>query len=220
MRPILATAGLLLLAGCASAQMSLPNNLAAADRTEFVGIGGWAKGEFTAGGYTGTYERSATKLSYLIPLVENRGHSEFTLESATSEPLEGRCRMRENSVDLGLVEVTTRPMAYRCDLLAGFLELQEVTGGHINRYERRGRIELAGEAVDIRSVHHIEGTSMPTSTPIGYVFEQHGRPVGAVELNGRPALMVEPGVSPKLAHTLTVAALALGVFWDPANTDT
>ena len=220
MRRLTPIAGLLMLAGCASAQMSLPNNLASAERTEFKGIGGWSKGHFTAGAYSGSYERSATKLSYLIPLVENRGHSEFTLESAGGEPLEGRCRMRENSVDLGLVEVTTRPMAYRCELPAGFLELQEVTGGHINRYERRGRIELSGEAVDIRSVHHIEGTVLPTSTPIGYVFEQNGRPVGAVELNGRPALMVEPGASPQLAHTLTVAALALGVFWDPANTDT
>ena len=220
MRFVVPVLGALALAGCASAQMSLPNNLATASRTEFRGIGGWAKGDFTAGAWSGTYERSATRLSYLDPLVENRGHSEFTLASAGTEPLEGRCRMRTNSVDLGLLEVTTKPMAYRCDLGDGYLELQEVTGGHINRYERRGRILFGGETVEIRSVHHIAGTSLPTSTPIGYVFEQHGRPVGAVELNGRPALMVEPGASPELAHTLTVAALALGVFWDPANTDT
>jgi len=219
MRRILATAGLLALAGCASAQMSLPANLAAASRTEFVGIGGWAKGDFTAGPWSGRYERSASQLSYLAPLVENRGHSEFTLERTGSEPIQGQCRMRENSVDLGLVEVTTRPMAYRCELPAGFLELQEVTGGHINRYERRGRIALGGETVEIRSVHHIAGTSLPTSTPIGYVFEQQGRPVGAVELNGRPALLIEPGASPQLERTLTLAALALGVFWDPAKTD-
>ena len=89
-----------------------------------------------------------------------------------------------------------------------FLELQETTDGPINRYERRGRIELDGEAVDIRSVHHLAGTKLPTSTPIGYVFEQRGRPVGAVELNGRPALVVEPGASPQLERTLTLAALA------------
>jgi hypothetical protein len=117
-------------------------------------------------------------------------------------------------------------MAYRCEFRAGdrplaaSLELQEVTSKAVNRYERRGRAALAGETVDIRSVHHIAGTSMPTSTPIGYVFEQNGRPVGAVELNGSPALIVEPGASPELRRTLTLAALALGVFWDPAVLDT
>ena len=144
------------------------------------------------------------------------------------EAIEGRCRMRESSLDLGLVEVTTRPMAYRCEFRAGgrpipaWLELQEDNGPGtpINRYVRYGRIELDGETVDIRSVHHLAGTSLPVSTPIGYVFEQRGRPVGAVELNGRPALMIEPGASPELQRTLTLAALALGVFWDPANTET
>ena len=101
-----------------------------------------------------------------------------------------------------------------------WLELQEDNGPGtpINRYMRYGRIELDGERVEIRSVHHLAGTSMPTSTPIGYVFEQRGHAVGAVELNGRPALMIEPGASPALQRTLTLAALALGVFWDPANT--
>ena len=225
MRLIVPFLGALALAGCASAQMRLPDNLATASRTEFDGIGGWATGRYTAGQWSGRYERSAETLSYLVPLTENRGHSEFTLAAAGAEPLEGRCRMRENSLDLGLVEVTTRPMAYRCEFRAGgrplpaFLELQETTDGPINRYERRGRIELDGEAVNIRSVHHLAGTKLPTSTPIGYVFEQRGRPVGAVELNGRPALVVEPGASPQLERTLTLAALALGVFWDPANTD-
>src|SRR5690606_5091887 len=107
--------------------------------------------------------------------------------------IDGRCRMRESSLDLGVVEVTTKPMAYRCEfhaagrVLPASLELQEVTRSAINRYERRGQIEFDGESVAISSVHHLAGTSLPTSTPVGYLFEQGGRAVGAVELNGRPA---------------------------------
>ena len=219
--------GALALAGCASAQMRLPDNLAAATRTEFTGIGGWRSGDYTAGAYSGRYERSSDRLSYFGTVNEARGHSEFTLAGpGVPEAIEGRCRMRESSLDLGLVEVTTRPMAYRCEFRAGdrplaaALELQEVASAAINRYERRGRLTLAGETIDIHSVHHLAGTSMPVSTPIGYVFEQRGRAVGAVELNGKPALIVEPGASPALQRTLTLAALALGVFWDPANTQT
>lgn len=215
------------LAGCASAQMRLPENLATASRVEFQGIDGWRSGDYTAGGYSGHYERSSDRLSYFDTVNESRGHSEFTLAGGdVPEAIEGRCRMRESSINLGLVEVTTRPMAYRCEFrldeqpMAASLELQEVTNSAINRYERRGLVSLAHETVEIRSVHHLAGTSMPVSTPIGYVFEQNGHPVGALELNGRPALMIEPGASVQLRRTLMLAAVALGVFWDPANTVT
>lgn len=226
MRLVLPVLSALVLAGCASAQMRLPDNLARASRVEFEGIGGWRSGNYTAGDYAGRYERSSDRLSYFDTVTESRGHSAFTLAGPDQpEAIEGRCRMRESSLDLGLVEVTTRPMAYRCTFTAAgrpldaSLELQEVIGGGTaaTRYERRGQATLGGETVAMRSVHHLAGTSMPVLTPIGYVFEQHGRPVGAVELNGRPALMIEPGASPELRRTLMLAALALGVFWDPAN---
>jgi hypothetical protein len=229
MRFAIPVLGALALAGCASAQMRLPDNLATATRTEFTGIGGWRSGDYSAGAYSGRYERSSDRLSYFGTVNEARGHSEFTIAGPDlPEAIEGRCRMRESSLDLGLVEVTTRPMAYRCEFSAGarpipaWLELQEDNGPAtpVNRYVRYGRIDFDGQTVEIRSVHHLAGTSLPVSTPIGYLFEQRGRAVGAVELNGRPALVIEPGASPELRRTLTLGALALGVFWDPANTDT
>src|SRR5688572_8358846 len=164
----------LALAGCATAQMRLPETLATASRVEFEGIGGWRSGEYTAGGYAGRYERSSDRLSYFDTVNESRGHSEFTLAGAdVAEAIEGRCRMRESSLDLGLVEVTTRPMAYRCEFRAGgrpldaWLELQEFngSGAAMTRYERRGRLVLDGETIDIRSVHHLAGTAMPVLTP-------------------------------------------------------
>ena len=179
MRHLLPVLSALALAGCATAQMRLPDNLASASRTEFEGIGGWCSGQYTAGAYSGRYERSADRLSYFDTINESRGHSEFTLAGADiSQAIEGRCRMRERALDLGLVEVTTRPMAYRCEFAAGgqrldaVLELQEFNGpgAAATRYERRGRVALGGETVEIRSVHHLAGTAMPVLTPIGYVF--------------------------------------------------
>ena len=69
--------------------------------------------------YAGRYERSSDRLSYFDTVNESRGHSAFTLAGPDlPEAIEGRCRMRESSLDLGLVEVTTRPMAYRCEFSA------------------------------------------------------------------------------------------------------
>ena len=137
--------------------------------------------------------------------------------------LEARCRMRERSIDTGLVEVVTKPRAYGCDFTAegrpfpAYFELQEWQSDMFKPYERRGEIALGGEVVQIRSLHRIQGSRLPTMAPIGYLFEQDGRPVGAVELNGKPALIVPTGTDPGLARTLTIAALALGVLYDPAN---
>ena len=79
MRRLLPLLSVLALTGCASAQMRLPDNLAAAARVEFEGIGGWRSGDYAAGGYAGRYERSSDRLSYFDTVNESRGHSEFTL---------------------------------------------------------------------------------------------------------------------------------------------
>lgn len=215
------------LAACAPAQMRLSDTLAAAERVEFAGITGWERGEFRAGDYAGGYERSAERIGFDV-VRENRGHSAFVIEGPEiSSTIEGHCRMREGSLDFGIVEVIDRKMAYRCEFTAegrpipAYLELQESHANVWRPYARRGEIVLGGEVVQLRSVHDIVGGKLPTGAPIGYVFEQDGREVGAVELNGRPALIVPAGTDPGLRRTLTVAALALGVFWDPANsTDT
>lgn len=104
-----------------------------------------------------------------------------------------------------------------CDPRA--VELQEAiaAGTATYRYERFGEIALGGEIVQIRSIHDIEGIQNGTITPIGYLFEQKGCAVGALELEGRPKLIVPRGTEPGLARTLTIAALALAVFQDPAN---
>jgi hypothetical protein len=213
-----------LLGACAPAQMRLPDTFAASSRTEFTGFTGWNHGRFTAGPYTGDYERSADRLAFVDTFRTSSARAEFTIAGPqVDSTIEARCRMREHSIDAGVVEVVTRPMIYGCDFTAegrpfpARFELQEAHGDVLRPYERRGEIALGGETVQIRSVHRIEGTSLATLAPIGYLFEQQGRPVGAVELNGKPVLILPAGTEPALVRTLTVAALALGVLHDPAN---
>ncbi len=157
----------LVLGACAPAQMRLPASLAQASvRTDLVGIGGLPGGRFTAGEYSGTFERSLDRWSF-GEAVARRGHSDFTIAGPqVSSTIEARCDMRENAVDLGLAEMTVQPMAYRCDFAAegrpmpARFELKEVIGGGtaITRSERHGEIALGGETVRFRSVHHIAGT--------------------------------------------------------------
>lgn len=219
------------LSGCASiqpAQMRMPHELAADSMMVPInGIGGGRHGRFTVGDYAGGFERSEDRLALFDLFVQNRGHAEFTIEGPEiSSYIDARCRMREKLIDLGIAEFKPKSMAYRCEFLSeghpfpSRFELQEVSrglGGALGRNERRGEIALGGEIVQMRSVHRLEGSPIALANPIGYVFEQYGEPIGAVELNGRARLFIADGTDKGLVRTMTIAAVTLAVFWDPAE---
>lgn len=227
MRPFILPTLVLSLAACTPAQIQLPTTLSEGSRSEFVGIGGRPSGQFTLGAYSGRFSRALDRYTF-DPVVERTGFSDFVIAGPEiGSTIEGRCDFREQAVEFGAIEATVRPLAYSCDLTAdgraipARFHLSEVVGGGsaIFRYERRGEIALGGEVVQFRSVHHLAGSRMPALTPVGYVFEQRGRALGAVELTGRPTLITAPGVDRGVARTMTVAALALATFRDPAIYD-
>lgn len=231
MKRPLALAACILAAGCAAfppAEMRLPPALAAQSAPLPVeGIGGGTTGRFRVDAWQGTFERSEERLAVFETFVTNRGHADFIIAGpGISSTIEARCRMRERIIDLDILEFTPQPMAYGCDFSAegrafpARLELQEVRSGlagALSRRERRGEIALGGETVQIQSVHKLAGSPIEMATPIGYVFTQGGNPVGAIELNGTPRLFVADRTDQNLARTLVIGAIALAVFWDPAN---
>lgn len=219
-------AACLALAGCTAAQIRMPDGLTAF--SEFSGIGGGPSGAFEAGPYSGRFVRALERVSFADGTIARVGGSSFTIAGPEiSSTIEADCGMREHAIDLGLAEVTVRPLAYRCSFTAeghaipARFELQEVVGGGsaITRYERRGEIALGGEAIQFRSLHHTAGTPLPSLTPVGYVFERNGQAIGALSLTSRPALTGDPSLDPGTVRTLTIAAVALATFWDPAVHD-
>lgn len=222
----------LLAAGCSGlpvAEMRLPPALAGGQGTvlPIEGIGGGNKGRFYVGGWQGSFQRSEERLALFDALVTNRAGAGFAIEGpGISWTIEAACRMREKVIDIEPVSFTPSPMAYRCEFSAdgrafpARFELQEVKTGladELSRRQRMGEIALGGEVVQIRSVHKIEGSPFEMASPIGYVFEQQGRAVGAVELNGKPRLILADPANEGLARTLTIAAMALALLRDPAN---
>lgn len=231
MRHLITLSACLMATACAAfppAQMRLPPALAGQSAPIPVeGIGGGRQGRFYAAEWQGTFERSQERLTFFDAFVNRRGHSQFLIEGpGISWTIEAKCRMRERMLDFEIAEFTPQPMSYRCDFTAADeviparFELQEVRSGlagALSRRERRGEIALGGETVQIRSVHKLDGTPIEMATPIGYVFEQNGHPVGAVEINGTPRLFIADRTDEGLSRTIAVGAIALAIFWDPAN---
>lgn len=220
-----------MLAACATVQparMALPTALSDHDTVPVSGIGGDRRGIFQAGPYKGTFERSDTRLALFDPFYERRGgRTTMTLVGPSGEgPIKADCHVRERTVTLGIISFRPKPMSFGCAIAGGTpgstgrIELQEAVeglGGMMMRQERRGELVLAGSTLRIRSVHDLAGSPIQTGTPIGYVFEQDRRPVGAVELNGSPTIRISRTADSATHRAVLIGGLALGLFWDPAN---
>jgi hypothetical protein len=220
-----------MLAGCATVQparMALPAALSDVETMPVSGIGGDRRGTFQAGPYTGTFRRSDTRLAVFDPTYERRtGRTTISIVGpATEGPTTADCSLRERTVTLGLISFKPKRMSFHCTFAgntaaaSGRLELQEAAeglGGMMMRQERRGQIVLDGNTLQIRSVHDLAGSPIQSGTPIGYLFERDGKPVGAVEVNGSPLIRISRAADKSTHRAVLVGALALGLFWDPAN---
>jgi len=217
--------------GCASippAQMAKPPELSSAETTKVIGIGGGRSGSFQVGPYAGSFQRSDSRLAFFDPLYERRdGHTAFTLSGPEiNGQIEASCRMRERTIALSIISFEAHPMSYGCEFshdgqaIPARFEVQahrKGLGGMMMRQDRRGELVFNRVILQIRSVHDLRGSPVQIGTPIGYVFEQNGTAVGAVEINGAPSISFAANTDAATRQAVTMGALALELFWDPAE---
>lgn len=217
---------MLALAGCsiASAQMVQPMGLGGANAVPMAGIGGGRSGDFTIGDAAGDFTRSAGRVSFFGDLIERqKGSTAFTLNGAAlGTPVSAMCRMRERTVNYAFVTFVPSPMSYRCaftqdgrDMAARFDLLAALDGGPSLAVRRAGEVSVGDAVIRMRSEHRVAGTGTEMAEPFGYVFESKGRALGSVELNGTPQLRMHSGASADERRAMLLAAVALGLFWDP-----
>lgn len=220
----------LALAGCAiaPARIWLPAPLLEEPVFAFEGMGSGQQGRFRAGEYAASFTRSDTRLSLFDGLDERRGgRTGFSLEGpGIAGTLEGDCAVAQRTITIAFVSFEPEPMAYVCRFrnrgrpLAARFEVQEARTGladRLMRRSRRGEIAFGRARLTIASVHQIEGSPIETATPIGYLFEEDGVPAGAITLNGRPSVRFARGSDADTRAAVMIAATALGVLWDPAD---
>lgn len=220
------------VSGCAlePARMALPAPLSAAPGYAFEGMGVGQKGSFRAGPFAVSFRRSDTRLALFDAIDERRSG---TVTFSVSGPdfngsVEADCAVRMRSITFEIVSFDPEPMAYRCRFLhegrtlPARFEVQQSRSGVADmmmRQLRRGEIAFDRVILGIASRHRIDGSPIETASPIGYVFTQDDVPVGAVELNGTPVLRIAPEAGASTRRAIVLAALALGILWDPADSD-
>jgi hypothetical protein len=215
------------LAGCASiepAQLALPAGLDGLAAEPIQGIGGKPSGRFSLGASSGRFERSASRLSVFELLQHDRAAVQYTFDG---DGTRGSCKLRGNTVTVGIVQAPVKPAGFDCDFArpdgqaATRLELRAVasygvSAGVGTRDERQGRLATGPVALEVRSIHRVQGSQLPLAAPVGYEFLQDGRAIAALELTGPTPRLWRPADGP-LREPVTQAALALALLWDPAG---
>lgn len=222
---------LILLNSCGSirpAHMKVPDSLLATTSMHSVeALGSGTRGSYRLAAHGGTFRRAESRLQFFELLDRRSGSARFTLQGPLIEgQIEAECKMRERAINLGVFSARAKPMSYRCEFamdghgIPARFELQEVReglAGALNKSERRGEIAMDPVVLQIQSVHELEGSAFTLATPIGYLFLQNEVPVAAIELNGRPRVYLPAADDIPLQRAVVTAAIALAIFWDPAD---
>lgn len=214
-------AGFVAVTACVQeARMRLPLAPAAQmEQVALVGIGGRAAGGFTLAGREGDYSRGGERVD-AYAVTDAAGGSSFTLRGAEGEPdLGGFCRFSQKDVALGRgITATVEPLFFQCNFDAGGEPAGdlELSASGLSSSERHGTLMFGGRIVEVRSVHKMQGSPLPTDLPIGYVFVAGGREIGGVDVNGGTKRVYLPR-DPDLREAALAASVALAVFQEPES---
>ncbi len=217
------------LAGCGSirpARMTLPPGLEAeSERVVITGLGAAPRGQFQAGTASGTFSRSGSRLAVFDALYEAEGAvASFSLIG--KDAIAARCTMKRRTANAGALTVEFKPMTYSCSFDGGprpaELNLREARSTSRLQpmlRQRSGEMTLGDVRLQLRSSHALNGSTLPSAAPIGYVFERDTRVVAAVEINGtEPAILSAAASADGERQAVLLAALALALLWDPKET--
>jgi hypothetical protein len=211
-------AAALVAAGCAglpALEMALPSELAGVEPVKVRGIGGGRSGEWRIGDLQGRFDRGADRVDWFGLVQTDSVGAGYSVLGGEAVPSGVRCRGRQATVTWRIVEVPVKPYGVECRWTHG-AELRLAAVTHPTRDERVGSYRAGELTLEVRSVHAAKGSPLTLQEPVGYLFLDGGRAVGAVELNGTLRLW-RPDAGSALQHPVTEAALALALLWDPAG---
>ena len=212
---------LLTLAGCVStrpASMVLPEALATTVPEAVLGMGASPVGEFTLGDSRGGFQRAADQVVLFDTVDYDRATTRYRLLHADGRVVTAACRGRQASATLGTVMGQPRPYTLECQwsgAVVASLSLSGRPAGAGMVAQRSGLFSTDSVTLELHSVHAVEFSPQPQSSPIGYVITHNGRPVGAVELGGSTPRLWRPATGSPLREPVTLCALALAVLWVP-----
>lgn len=196
-----------------------------------AGFGGWNKGNYHIGEYTGSFTRGESRLGIFDPLyVSSKGKGSFTFSSALSgDAIDASCRMSKGAITVGMVTFDPKKMNYQCDFhrngalmghrfVLGQAKPANMKERFLAKDLRKGEAILGDHHLSLTSVHKYRRSAFTSQAPLGYLVHKGDTLVAAIELTDwNPTLYVDNSLDDTAKESVLIAALAVAVLRDPAD---
>jgi hypothetical protein len=144
--------------------------------------------------------------------------------SYADAPLSIRCSGGESELSLGWITFDKQDLVYSCTfsqngetLDSRFeLALQESGLFGMGRNERAGEFHHDGATLQFET-QRLSGVAFPSGRVPGYVIRHEGEDVGGMDYGVMRSRVYLPGADDPLREPVTIAAIVLALFFDPAN---
>ncbi|MBL9216730.1 MAG: hypothetical protein JNG83_14730 [Opitutaceae bacterium] len=205
-----------------AAAMSLPAELAGAERLPVTGRQGWKRVERLAYGAFRVSEvrRSLTKGGSLHIIIYDGAKARQTFGFRVAEDEgeawrgEAETTARRRALNVG-VEVEMRNRSAFGARLAPEARPEEawlLKLGETRERPLAGTLERGGQVVTVRGTNRLAGTPLPLGETAGYVFSLADRPLAAVEVINDGAVWLAPDLPAELRGPVTSAIASLLLF--------
>lgn len=210
------------LAGCStlsSVQMQLPAGLSEnSERVEVRGLQAGQTGSAEVDGQALQFKRKAVQFE-LGNVAAANSDVEFTLAAPSDAATRTTCRMRQRDINVGDLFFNAKPFAFQCTFSAPHdASLTLLEGNALSRIsllqERRGELRFQGRSLNVRSIHEGTGLAIASTKPLGYVIEENGKAVSAVQISGTPMVYLPAKADNALRQASLQATLALALLWE------
>ena len=203
--------------------MQLPEAIAQTERLPVSGRQGWKLLErLTFGSYSvHDVERSLTKggdLFAAVPGLAYEGSKRrqtfgFTLSGDGNMAWRGAAatNLRRRALDVGVEIELHNKSGFTARLVADGAPDQIWTLTLTEKGERplAGTLSLGSHVVAVKGTDRLAGTPLPLGATAGYIFEQAGKPITAVEVINNGAVWLSPDLDPALRGPVTAAISSL-----------
>lgn len=208
------------LAACTPATVAIPASLTTGgDRFAVDGPGVLGTGDVTFGPYRaldvhhGWVDSSTSKSWGWGTPVETESSQEYSFRAVAADgaayPVACRSASFESTTGAGRVTATSSTVRVGCTISGpsqGELVI-DLDGG--------GKITVGGASFEIAALRDFEGTSVRSSSALGYAVRANGAALGAVQLVNARAVWIARGLAKEQALAVAIATSALLLFQDP-----
>lgn len=180
-----------------------------------------------AGELHGTWSGMGSYRNLFGVSERRRTRAEITVAGGSfgDTPLEISCSGGESELSLGWITFDKQDLVYSCTFTRNGetldsrfeLALQESGLFGMGRNERAGEFHHDGTTLQFET-QRLSGVGFPSGRVPGYVIRQDGADVGGMDYGVMRSRVYLPGETNPLREPVTVAAIVLALFFDPANT--